>query len=217
MHTQAARREMVRAAAVQARALVSDGERRRRQLVSQSEAAWQLRYAEAELRMNAHEAKAMAERPRELRGAGGVGGGVAGVGALVGYWLSTLRPRLVVWDFDQTVLRIHAYAEGVRAAEVGGRWREDVADLELISTFVRTAHREGCHVAIASFGSREVICEYMRHLESEAGVRGAFSEANIVTPSALGYAHTPATTPHLRTRARSHGRAMDEPPRTHSP
>ena len=54
-------------------------------------------------------------------------------------WLSALPTSLVVWDFDQTVLRIHAFARGVRAEQVPARWEKDIADKEFFIAFVQAA------------------------------------------------------------------------------
>ena len=50
-------------------------------------------------------------------------------------WLSSQPTSLVVWDFDQTVLRIHAFARGVRAEQVADRWERDVADKQFFTGF----------------------------------------------------------------------------------
>ena len=53
-------------------------------------------------------------------------------GILAQAWLSGVK--LVVWDFDMCLLKIHAFGEGVEPAEVESRWRNDVADVELVQT-----------------------------------------------------------------------------------
>ena len=89
--------------------------------------------------------------------------------------------RLVVWDFDQTLLKIHAFAEGVEPKEVAGRWRDDVADAELVKAFADKAREHGISLGIASFGRGDVIREYLQHIAP-----GAFRPQDIVTPSSLG-------------------------------
>ena len=61
-----------------------------------------------------------------------------------------------------------------------------MSDVELFRFFVQEVLKKGAGVAIASYGRREVIAEYMRHifLESE---EVPFTAANIVTPEALGF------------------------------
>ena len=68
---------------------------------------------------------------------------------------------LVVWDFDRTVLRVHAFKRGVAAADVPSRWARDVADAELFKATVAAARARGLPVAIASFGHKDVILAYL--------------------------------------------------------
>ena len=51
--------------------------------------------------------------------------------------------NLVVWDFDMTLLSIHAFGEGVEPEEVAARWQADAADAELLRAFVRKARESG--------------------------------------------------------------------------
>ena len=53
-------------------------------------------------------------------------------------WL-TGNIKLVAWDFDNTILKIHAYKEKIEPHQVAGRWRSDVCDLPLVRIFVRRA------------------------------------------------------------------------------
>ena len=101
---------------------------------------------------------------------------------LVDAWL-TAETKLVVWDFDQTVLRCHAFAQGVEPSHVSARWKKDVADLETFRSFVGAAQRRGIALGVASFGRSDVIAAYMKQIAP-----GAFSDASIVTPSSLGSA-----------------------------
>ena len=142
---------------------------------------------------------ATAGLPAAAAAAGGGGGGGSarpapapppramstGVGALVDVWLSAARPRLVVWDFDRTVLRTHAFGEKVKVGQVARRWRDDVCDLQLFTAFVAEARRRGIGVGIASYGRQPVIAEYMRHMLAPS--TSTFTPSNIVTPSAFGY------------------------------
>ena len=84
--------------------------------------------------------------------------------------------RLVVWDFDMTILRGFARPDH----EVAARWREDVADANLFRAFVLQAHEMGVGVGIASFQRAEVIGEYLDHI-----VPGAFRPQDIVTSGSL--------------------------------
>ena len=105
--------------------------------------------------------------------------------ALVDQWLDS-GFEAVVWDFDRTVLRVHAFARGVRVEEVPTRWENDVADLEFFRAMVLGARQRGMRVGIASFGRQPVVLEYMRRIFAD--VPGLFTEANVLTPGALpGY------------------------------
>lgn len=65
--------------------------------------------------------------------------------------------RLITWDFDLTVLRVHSFALRLTPGDVPRRWEADVADLACFRRCVRCALDEGYEVAIASFGLFEVI------------------------------------------------------------
>ena len=101
---------------------------------------------------------------------------------IVDRWMSG-RPKLLVWDFDLTILNTHAFSEGVEVDEVADRWQEDIADVELFRAFVSAALAQNATVGIASYGRREVIAEYMRHVFAD---NCPFNGDNIVTPQALG-------------------------------
>ena len=92
---------------------------------------------------------------------------------------------LVVWDFDKTVLHIHAYGRRIEPEQVAARWERDIADKDFFIQFVSTARSRGIHVAIASFGRAEVVQEYMHEIFREHG-GPAFPPELIVTPAALG-------------------------------
>ena len=89
--------------------------------------------------------------------------------------------RLVVWDFDMTILKIHAFGDEIEPHEVAARWREDVADTKLFRAFIVQAHETGVGVGIASYGRADVIGEYLEHI-----VPGAFRPQDIVTSGSLG-------------------------------
>jgi hypothetical protein len=75
---------------------------------------------------------------------------------LVERWFAALRPKLVVWDFDLTILNTHAFGEGVEVEQVPHRWHADVLDVDLMRAFVGAATSKGVAVGIASFGRQEV-------------------------------------------------------------
>lgn len=97
--------------------------------------------------------------------------------------VSNTQTKLVVFDFDLTILSIHSWGERVRPEDVASRSLEDdVADLEFFRVFVERALASGIKVAIASFGVYEVIQAYM----DRAVGPGVFTRANISTPSQHG-------------------------------
>ena len=104
---------------------------------------------------------------------------VAELGNVAAAWLG--GTRLVVWDFDMTILKIHAFGEEVEPHQVKARWSEDVADAELLRAFVNKARELGVGVGIASFGRAEVIGEYLQHI-----LPGAFRQQDILTSGSLG-------------------------------
>jgi hypothetical protein len=108
---------------------------------------------------------------------------------LIDEWLAgppTGSPcSLVVWDFDKTVLRIHAFGRRIEPEQVAARWERDIADKDLFIQFVSTARSRGIHVGIASFGRAEVVQEYMHEIFREHG-GPAFPPEFIVTPAAIG-------------------------------
>ena len=103
--------------------------------------------------------------------------------ALVNQWLDSGCFEAIVWDFDRTVLRVHAFARGVQVEEVASRWEKDVADLDFFRAMVFGATQRGMRVGIASFGRQPVVLEYMRHIFADAP--GIFTSQNVLTPGAL--------------------------------
>lgn len=94
--------------------------------------------------------------------------------------------RLVVFDFDLTVLRIHSWGERVRPEDVEHRdLNADVADLAFFRAFVLALVNAGVRVAIASFGQYEVIQKYMDLTFGDG--QTVFSRKNVSTPSAVGF------------------------------
>ena len=91
----------------------------------------------------------------------------------------------VVWDFDLTILAIHAFGAGVEPHEVPGRWEREVRDVALLRAFVHVAQRKGIPFGIASYGRSEVILAYMSAIFAGADAP-PFTPDNVVTPAALG-------------------------------
>ena len=70
--------------------------------------------------------------------------------------------RLVIWDFDDTILRIHACGLLISPAAAAVRPLEgDVADLPFFRSCVDAVVAHGHLVAVASFGHYAVIQAYM--------------------------------------------------------
>eukprot|EP00239_Pterosperma_sp_CCMP1384_P003913 CAMPEP_0197845432 /NCGR_PEP_ID=MMETSP1438-20131217/2367_1 /TAXON_ID=1461541 /ORGANISM="Pterosperma sp., Strain CCMP1384" /LENGTH=277 /DNA_ID=CAMNT_0043456727 /DNA_START=232 /DNA_END=1062 /DNA_ORIENTATION=- len=91
-------------------------------------------------------------------------------------------PLIYVWDFDQTILKIHSFAQRIRPEDVQFRnIFEDTADLIFFRMFVDRALKHRAQVAIASFGQYETIKEYMDHITP-----GVFNRTNISTPMSIG-------------------------------
>lgn len=98
------------------------------------------------------------------------------------------RPQgkaLYVWDFDETILRIHAYGLRIAAEDVAARALDgadgDAADLPFFRATVAAVLARGDAVAVASFGVYEVIQAYLDRL-----CPGVFSRASVSTPSCVG-------------------------------
>jgi len=91
--------------------------------------------------------------------------------------------KLVVLDFDQTVLRIHSFSEGISEEEVALRDLEaDFANLEFFQALVIAAKQRNITIAVASFGVFEVIRAYL----SRACGPDVWNRENICTPGAVG-------------------------------
>lgn len=124
-----------------------------------------------------------AARRRGASGGSGVGSGAGErrVGPLPRKFLEHIR--LVVWDFDYTVLSIHSYAEGIEPDEVDERRMEDdFTDLAFFQELVRELVGQGVQVAVASFGRYEVIQRFLNRAFPE----GLFTRENISTPGSVG-------------------------------
>jgi len=101
--------------------------------------------------------------------------------------------RLVVWDFDMTILRIHSFAKRISALDIPRRdYERDCADANFFRAFLREMKQKSIEVAIASFGKRDVIETYIKHLvDAEKGddvADYAFvdTQKSIVTPNDVG-------------------------------
>jgi hypothetical protein len=98
--------------------------------------------------------------------------------------------KLVVWDFDLTILAIHSFAERVSPASIASRCLEDdFIDLEFFRELINTLLINNIHVAIASFGRYEVIQEYLKYALKDILDKNGFppfTRDNIMTPSLLG-------------------------------
>mmetsp|Transcript_19943 Transcript_19943/g.64920 ORF Transcript_19943/g.64920 Transcript_19943/m.64920 type:complete len:183 (-) Transcript_19943:1284-1832(-) len=94
----------------------------------------------------------------------------------------TAGPTLYVWDFDKTILSIHAFALRLTPEDAQTRdLEEDCVDLAFFRAFVANVLRRGAKVAVASFGSYEVIQAYLDRIAP-----GVFTRENISTPASVG-------------------------------
>ncbi len=89
----------------------------------------------------------------------------------------------MVFDFDRTILKIHAFSMKVRPEQVATRDLEaDFTDLAFFRTLVEEASRCGIQLGIASFGRFPVIEAYMKiALEDQKG-SSLFNGQTILTP-----------------------------------
>ena len=101
--------------------------------------------------------------------------------------------RCVVWDFDLTIMAIHAFAMRIQPEAV---WTRDLAadfrDLHFFTATVRKLVAAGIGVAVASFGRFDVIYAYLKR--AFGGLPDTplddpslpFQRHNILTPGVLG-------------------------------
>ena len=101
--------------------------------------------------------------------------------------------QLVIWDFDMTILRIHSFAKRITAQEIPKRdFEADAADANFLRAFLDEMKRKNVAVAIATFGKREVVETYLKHLlqigKGDFCADFAFVEVKkaIVTPNDVG-------------------------------
>ena len=101
--------------------------------------------------------------------------------------------RLVVWDFDMTILRIHSFAKRISALDIPRRdYEHDCADANFFRAFLREMKQKSIEVAIASFGKRDVIETYIKHLvnaekgDDVADYAFVDTQKSIVTPNDVG-------------------------------
>jgi hypothetical protein len=70
--------------------------------------------------------------------------------------------KLVVWDFDLTLLTLHSFGERIQPWAVAARCLEDdFWDLRFFCELVPALTAAGLRVAVASFGRYDVIQAYM--------------------------------------------------------
>jgi len=100
--------------------------------------------------------------------------------------------KVVVWDFDLTILSIHSFGERIAPAAVAVRSMEaDFRDLEFFRRVVSELRSRSIEVAVASFGRYDVIQAYMDRIFGDASVESSigtrvFDRTNILTPSTVG-------------------------------
>lgn len=93
--------------------------------------------------------------------------------------------KAVIWDWDKTVLRIHSWAQRVRAEDVrAGHHEGDFMDREFFEALVKALVEREVKVLVASFGSYEVIQAYTDRLFGHGS--NPFNRDTISTPSTLG-------------------------------
>lgn len=96
--------------------------------------------------------------------------------------------KLVVWDFDLTLLAIHSYHRRITPEQVSTGARNIEDDFADVATFRSLAchlvEKEGVAVAIASFGKYETVQAYMDAVFGSG--QQHFTRDNISTPSLIG-------------------------------
>lgn len=127
----------------------------------------------------------LSQAKQQGEGEGAKPPGTAKEDDLVARWFSK-GPRLIVWDFDLTLLCTHAFGEGVEPGDVADRWESDVRDVDLLRRFVKTAQAQRVEVGIASYGRCEVIHEYLKHIFAGFDPPPFAPGKNIITPECLG-------------------------------
>ena len=90
--------------------------------------------------------------------------------------------RMVVWDFDLTLMKLHTYAKRIQPDDViKRRWEDDFVDLEFFRKLVAELKAAGITFAVASFGKYETIQAYL----TLGFPGGDFNRKNISTPGLL--------------------------------
>lgn len=90
--------------------------------------------------------------------------------------------NVFVFDFDLTILKIHATGARVRASEVTReKAQADCADLDFFQTLVPAIFKRGDTLCVASYGHRDVIRAYINLLCGEFA-----SRVQILTPASVG-------------------------------
>ena len=108
------------------------------------------------------------------------------IASIINIWLDAPSggARMLAFDFDKTILSIHATACGISAADVPSRWQADVADLACLRGIVLEARRRGLRCGICSFGHAVVVRAYLSCIFADAP--DAFGDSDILTPAAFG-------------------------------
>ncbi len=98
-----------------------------------------------------------------------------------------------IFDFDQTILAIHAFGQHIEPEAVASRSMEaDFTDLAFFTALVHLLREKGVSVAIASFGRYEVIQAYMDRAfgivagDAASEATRIFTRASISTPTSVG-------------------------------
>lgn len=73
----------------------------------------------------------------------------------------------MVFDFDYTILKIHAFHLRIREYHVEERWERDFADLEVLRLVADLCHSKGISLGVASFGEVSLIRAYFSYAQLE--------------------------------------------------
>ena len=74
--------------------------------------------------------------------------------------------KVVAFDFDQTIVKLHTFFNKITPSNVHERkeLKDDFADAKLFQDIVHKLHEHKIHVAVASFGYRDVIEAYLKEV-----------------------------------------------------
>lgn len=94
--------------------------------------------------------------------------------------------KAVVFDFDLTVLRIHSFSARIEPDMIASRaWEKDFADLKAFEAVCKGLAARDVRVAIASFGRKDVITEYLKRVFGDE-MDEIFPPEAICTPADVG-------------------------------